>query len=244
MIIPPLKNNVAKQCVQQFLKMFSFSVKKDTIYKKIEPSDRIYYLRKCLLFEEMEEIMQTAERKVIIVTSMGKKYVGMIDVPNEEFRTTDLFNSVNVYWKSPNMKCYDDAIFMHDVSLLLDEKAVYKKFDTIQVKLSEIIFFYDEIMEIQNEMEKKRADTVISKAKESGQQITVITSLAANSCYNISGFFFGLFIKKSKDRFIPLTRTNIIEVYKSQGKWFQKKIVLPHDFICFSNSHIESVSIK
>ena len=244
MIIPPLKNNVDKQCVQQFLKEFSFSVKKGIIYKKIEPTDRIYYLRKCLLFEKMEGIMQTAERKVTIVTSMGKKYVGMIDVPNEDFRTTDLFNSVNVYWKSPGMKCYDDAIFMHDVSLLLDEKSFYKKFDTIQVKLSEIIFFYDEIMEIQNEMEKKRADTVIIKAKEIGQQITVITSLAANSFYNISGFFFGMFLKKSRDRFIPLTRANIIEVYKSQGKWFQKKIVLPHDFTCFSNSHIESVSIK
>lgn len=188
--------------------------------------------------------MQTAERKVTIVTSMGKKYVGMIDVPNEEFRTTDLFNSVNVYWKNPDMKCYNDAIFMHDVSLLLDEKTVFKKFDTIQVKLSEIIFFYDEINKIQNEMEKKRADAVIRKTKESGQRITVITNLVANSFYNISGFFFGMFLKKSNDRFVPLTRTSIIEVFKSQGKWFQKKIILPHDFICFSNNHIESASVK
>ena len=218
-------------------KVFSFSVKKDTIYKT-EPTGRGYYLRKCLLFEEMEGIMQTAERKVTIVTSMGKKYVGMIDVPNEEFRTTDLFNSVNVYWKNPGMKCYNDAIFMHDVSILLDEKAVFKKFDTIQVKLSEIIFFHDEIKKIQNEMEKKRADTVIRKAKESGQRITVITNLVANSFYIISGFFFGMFLKKSNDRFVPLTRTSITEVYKSQGKWFQKKIILPHDFICVSNNHI------
>lgn len=188
--------------------------------------------------------METAERKIAIITSLGKKYVGMIDIPNENFRTTDLFNSANIYWKHPNMKCYDDAMFMRDVSLLIDEKSVYKKFDTLQVKLSEIIFLYDEILTLHDEMEKKRADAMMNKSEEGGQAVTIITTMVANSFFDISGYFFGMFQKKSKDKFLPLTQASVIEVYKSKGKWFQKKREIPHDFICVSNKNIESVTIK
>jgi exoribonuclease II len=83
--------------------------------------------------------MDANQRKLAIVTSLGKKYSGMVDVPGETFRTTDLLNSANIFWKSPNLKCYDNAIFMSDVRLFLDDKAMYKKFDFIQVKLSDII---------------------------------------------------------------------------------------------------------
>ncbi len=98
--------------------------------------------------------MDAKQRKLAIVTSLGKKYSGMVDVPSETFRTTDLLNSSNIFWKSPNLKCYDNAIFMSDVRLFLDDTAVYKKFDFTQVKLSNIIYFYDDIEGIGDEMEK------------------------------------------------------------------------------------------
>ena len=75
---------------------------------------------------------------------MGKTYSGMIDVPNEHLRTTDLLNSSNLFWKDPNEKCLDDAILLYDAQLLLDGSAVYKRFDKVQIKLPEIIFFYDD----------------------------------------------------------------------------------------------------
>ena len=106
--------------------------------------------------------MDTKQRKLAIVTSLGKKYSGMVDVPGETFRTTDLLNSANIFWKSPNLKCYDNAIFMSDVRLFLDDKAMYKKFDFIQIKLSDIIYFYDDIEVIGDEMEKKRASIMKS----------------------------------------------------------------------------------
>jgi hypothetical protein len=188
--------------------------------------------------------MDTKQRKLAIITSLGKKYTGMVDVPNETFRTTDLLNSSNIFWKSPNLKCYDNAIFMSDVRLFLDDTVVYKKFDSIQIKLSDIIYFYDDIKEIGDEMEKKRASTMVRQTNEEVQTVNIITQQVANSFYDINGIFFGLFKKKSNDNFIPLTQANIVEIYKKQDKWVQKKVKLPHNFICVSNNHIESVTFK
>jgi hypothetical protein len=188
--------------------------------------------------------MDAKQRKLAIVTSLGKKYSGMVDVPNENFRTTDLLNSANIFWKSPNLKCYDNAIFMSDARLFLDDTAVYKKFDSIQIRLPDIIYFYDDIEGIGDEMEKKRATTMVRQTKEDAQTVNIITKQIANSFYDITGTFFGLFKKKSNDNFIPLTQAKIVEIFKKQGKWVQKKIKLPHNFICVSNNHIESVTFK
>ena len=188
--------------------------------------------------------MEAKQRKLAIITSLGKKYSGAVDVPSETFRTTDLLNSSNIFWRNPNLKCYDNAIFMSDVRLFLDDTAIYKKFDSMQIKLSEIIYFYDEIEGIGDEMEKKRANTMVRQSNEEVQLVNIITKQVANSFYDITGVFFGLFKKKSKDSFIPLTQANIVEIYRKQDKWVQKKIKLPHNFICVSNSHIESVTFK
>ena len=188
--------------------------------------------------------MGAKQRKLWMVTSFGKKYSGMVDVPSETFRTTDLLNSSNIYWKNPNLKCYDNAIFMSDVHLFLDDKAMYKKFDVIQIKISDIIYCYDDIEEIGDEVEKKRASTMVRQTNEDAQTVNIITTQVANSFYDITGRFFGLFKKKSKDNFISLTQAQIVEIYKRQDKWMQKKVNLPHNFICVSNNHIESVTFK
>lgn len=99
--------------------------------------------------------MDAEQRKLAIVTFLGKKYSGYVDIPNSKFRTTDLLNSANIYWKNPNEKCYDDAILMRNVTLYTDNLLIYKRFDKIQIKLSEIIYFYDDIQNLGDEMEKK-----------------------------------------------------------------------------------------
>lgn len=188
--------------------------------------------------------MEVKQRKVAVITTLGKKYSGMVDVPNENFRTTDLFNSSNIFWKNPNLKCYDNAIFMSDVLLFLDDTTIYRKFDSIQIKLSEIIYLFDESEEIGDALEKKRATTMVQQHNEAGQMVHIITRQVANSFYDIRGVFFGLFKKKSKDNFIALTQAKIIEICREQDKWVTKKITLPHNFICVSNSQIESVTLK
>lgn len=186
--------------------------------------------------------METKQRKVAFVTSLGKKYSGMVDVPSDTFRTTDLLNSSNIYWKNPNLKCFDDAVFLSDVTLFLDNKAMYKEFNSLQVKLSDIIYFYDDIEEIGDKLEKKRALTIVKQINEDVQRVNIITKLVSNSFYDITGIFFGMFKKKSQDNFIPLTQTQIVEISRQDDNWIQKEVELPHNFIGVSTNHIESVT--
>ncbi len=84
---------------------------------------------------------------------------------------------------------------------------------------------------------------MVKKSLENGKKATIITREVANSFYDISGEFFGLFKKKSHDRFIALTNVKMVEIYKKEGKWFKKEIQLPHKFIGFSTEHIESIAL-
>lgn len=188
--------------------------------------------------------MDSNQRKLAIVTSLGKRYSGVVDVPNPQFRTTDLLNSANVFWKNPNEKCFDNAIMMHDVKLVLDDKAIYQQFEKIQIKLSEIFYFYDDSADIGNEMEKKRAATMVKQTQEKAQTINIITKHVAKSFYHITGSFYGLFKKKSKDKFVPITQASIVEIFKKQDKWAKRAVHLPHNFIGVSNQHIESITIE
>ena len=185
-----------------------------------------------------------SQRKVVLVTSLGKKYYGNVDVPNETLRTTDLFNSNAIYWKDPSEKCFENAILLHDVQLVIDDSPVRVQFDRIQVRLKEIVYFHDDVPEITDEKEKMRASTMVQKTQEQVQTVTIITTRVANSFYNLSGTFFGLFKKKSVDKFIPLTDVKMTEIYNKQGKWFQREVELPHKFICISTNHIEALRIR
>jgi hypothetical protein len=188
--------------------------------------------------------MNANQRKIVLVTTFGKRYRGIIDIPNESFRTSDLMNASNLYWKNPNEKCFNDAILMYDADLFLDDIGIYKSFKKIQIKLHEIIFFCDDLESIGNVVEKSRAHAMREKAQEECQTVTIITPLIANSFYEIIGKFYGLFKKKSNDRFIPLSDATIFEIQKEQGKLLKKEIKLPHSFLGVSTKHIESLSIE
>ncbi|OGR02684.1 MAG: hypothetical protein A2511_00270 [Deltaproteobacteria bacterium RIFOXYD12_FULL_50_9] len=183
------------------------------------------------------------QRKVVIVTSLGKKYSGMIDIPNAALRTTDLFNSSNIYWRNPSEKCFENAILMSNAQLILDDSAIYRKFDKIQVKFNEVLFFYDDFQTIGDDKEKIRATTLIEKTQEKPQTVNIITRMISHAFYDISGNFFGLFKKKSNDKFLPLTNVTIAEISKREGKWVRKEITLPHQFIGVGNNQIESATL-
>jgi hypothetical protein len=185
----------------------------------------------------------TFQRQVVVVTSLGKKYLGKVDIPNPTLRTTDLFNSGSIFWKDPSEKCFENAILLHDVQLRIDDSAVCVRFDRIQVKLNEIILFYDDLQSISDEKEKMRAATMVQKSKEQQQTVNIITTEVFQSFYHMTGIFYGLFKKKSNDKFIPLTEVKLVEIYRREGKWFQREVELPHRFIGISTSHIEAVRI-
>ena len=184
------------------------------------------------------------QRKVVLVTSLGKKYIGNVDIPKSSLRTTDLFNSNSVYWKDPSDKCFENAIQLYDAQLVIDDSPVRVQSDKIQVRLSEIVYFYDDQQILTDDKEKMRASTMVQKTREHVQTVNIITTRVANSFYNLTGSFFGLFKKKSNDRFIPLTEVKILEIYTKEGKWFQREISLPYKFICVSTSHIEAVRLR
>ena len=189
--------------------------------------------------------MDSTQRKLTVITSLGKRYSGLVDIPNLKYRTTDLFNSAYTFWKNPEEKCLEDSIMMHDAKLLLDDTSVYRQFDKIQIRTSEIFIFFDDAPTVGDEMEKKRASTAVKQqAREEFQEINIITRQVACSFYDITGTFFGIFRQKAKDRFVPLTQADIVEIYKKPDNWIKKTIPLPHHFICISTDHIESVTIR
>ncbi|MBM9512377.1 hypothetical protein [Desulfogranum marinum] len=188
--------------------------------------------------------METFRRPIVVTTTFGKTYYGDIDVPTESIRTTDLLNSNSIFWNDPNEKCFDNAILIHDAKLALEEKAIYKKFNKIQLKSSEIIFFFDNYETIGDKQEKARAVVMRNKAQEKMKPVTIITPLIANSFYDIKGKFYGLFKKKSQDKFIPLFDASVTEIKKVDNKWSQKRVHLAHTFLGISTQYIEALSFE
>lgn len=186
--------------------------------------------------------MDGKQRKIVIVTTFGKTYKGLIDVPNESFRSTDMLNASNVFWKSPNEKCLDKAIQIHEVELYLDRRGVYKKYKELQIKVQEIIFFYDDMERIGDEAEKMRATAMRHRTKEEGQEVEIITTLISNSFYEITGVFYGLFKKKSNDNFIPLSNASISEIIREGDKLIKRELKLPHNFVGIGTRFIEALS--
>ncbi len=192
----------------------------------------------------MGDVWRFIEDELVIMTSCGKKYMGGIDIPTTSMRTTDLLNSSSIFWRNPNDKCFESAILMYDAKLLSDENAVYKRFPKIQIRTSEIIFFYDDQLEIGDAGEKSRAVSMRDKSQEEMKIVNIITPNIANSFYDISGKFYGLFKKKSHDKFIPLFDASIIEIQKNQDKWAKKNIKLAYNFIGISTRYIEALTFE
>ena len=184
--------------------------------------------------------MEAIQRKMSMVTSMGKRYTGMVDVPSETYRTTDLINNATIFWKDGSEKIYDDAILMRDARIFLDEKSVYKKYDRVQIKVNEIIYLYDDAETVGDEMEKKRAASMVNS--EVSQRVHIITPQVSNSFYEISGILYGFLKKKAKDLFIPITDAEIHEIVKRPEKWVKRPQPVPHSFICVNNRYVESLA--
>lgn len=181
-----------------------------------------------------------ATRREITVFTPGKQYLGEIDVLNGSLRTTDLLNSANIYWKDPTEKNFDNVLLMFNVILSIDGIREYQKFDRVQIRQPNIIFFHDDINDLGNAEEKKRADALRKKTHEEKKFIHLITKVGVRSFFDIKGSFYGLFKSKSIQKYIPLCDVVMYEIIKQQDKWVKKKIQLPNNFVGVNTSYIET----
>ena len=186
--------------------------------------------------------MEAIRRKMTVFTP-GKQYSGEVDIPNASLRTTDLLNSTNLYWKDPSEKNFNDVLLMFNVTLSIDGIREFQKFDRVQIRQPNIIFFHDDYANLGSDEEKKRAYALKKKNHEEKKIIHLITKIRVSSFFDIKGSFFGLFKSKSIQKYIPLTDVVMYEIIRQQDKWVKKKIQLANNFIGVNTSHIETCAL-
>lgn len=183
--------------------------------------------------------MEHAQRKITIYTP-DKVYRGYIDVQNDSLRTIDIFNSSNLYWKDPAERSFEDALLLNNASIMLEGKTKLGEFSKLQVRLADIMFFHDSLENLGDSMEKKRAAHLKSKTKESASMVHIITHTRGDSFFYVTGTFFGLFKSKSKYRYIPITKANVVKVIRHGEKWQKQEVKLDGGFVGISTSYIEA----
>lgn len=183
--------------------------------------------------------MQSDQRKIYLHTPT-KMYSGNIDLGSQSLRTIDVFNSANVYWKDPAERSFDDALLLHDAAVVLEGGTKIGSFDSIQVKLSDVFFFYDTMDNLGDSNERKRAEMLKGKTKEQATTVRIITKTRGNAFFHIQGVFYGLFKSKTKQRFIPIPESTVTAVIHENGKWLKRRIEIGNNFVGVSVSHIEA----
>lgn len=187
--------------------------------------------------------MEISQKKITIYTP-GKIYSGYMDIANQSLRTIDIFNSSNIFWKNPAERSFDDALLLHDATVHLEGNTKMGQYAKLQIKLQDIIFFYDSLENVGDSIEKKRAASLKGKTKESTALANIITLTQGHGFFHITGMFYGLFKSKSKSRFIPLTQANVVYVTRGNERWQKKVIKIEGGFVGISTRHIEACTLS
>jgi hypothetical protein len=187
--------------------------------------------------------MNTSQRKITFYTPY-KIYSGYIDIANESLRTIDIFNSSNLYWKDPAERSFDDALLLQQATIILEGSTKLGDFAKLQVRISDVIFFYDSLEGMGDSMEKKRAANLMLKTKENTSLVHIITHTRGGTFFYITGMFYGLFKSKSNHRFIPITQANVVEIIRNNDKWQKKSIPVEGGFVGISTKHIEACTFS
>lgn len=187
--------------------------------------------------------MEISQKKIIIYTP-DKTYSGYMDIGNKSLRTIDIFNSSNIFWKNPAERSFDDALLLYNATILLEGNTKLGDYAKLQIKLQDIIFFYDSLENVGDSTEKKRAAHLKAKTKESTALAHIITRTQGHGFFYITGMFYGLFKSKSKSRYIPLTQANVVHVTRGSERWQKKVIKIEGGFVGISTRHIEACTFS
>ena len=188
--------------------------------------------------------MTEASSREVNLYTPNKKYIGLIDIQNEEMRTLDLLNSSNIFWKNPNSKSSNDSIMLNDVTVMVQGDRKLSTFSKLQLRLADIIFFSDSLNKTGSTTEVKRAETLSQKSNEKESRVKIITRMRGDTFYIIVGVFFGLFKNKTQQRFMPITRSKVREVIRTGTDWETNDINVGNHFIGLSTYHIEACSME
>jgi hypothetical protein len=187
--------------------------------------------------------MEISQKKITVYTP-DKTYSGYMDIGNPSLRTIDIFNSSNIFWKNPAERSFDDALLLYNATILLEGNTKMGEYAKLQIKLQDIIFFYDSLEIVGDSIEKKRAAHLKVKTKESTALAHIITLTQGHGFFYITGMFYGLFKSKSKSRYIPLTQANVVHVTRGSEKWQKKVIKIEGGFVGISTRHIEACTFS
>jgi len=187
--------------------------------------------------------MEIIQKKITVYTP-DKTYSGYMDIGNPSLRTIDIFNSSNIFWKNPAERSFDDALLLYNATILLEGNTKMGEYAKLQIKLQDIIFFYDSLENVGDSIEKKRAAHLKVKTKESTALAHIITLTQGHGFFYITGMFYGLFKSKSKSRYIPLTQASVVHVTRGSEKWQKKVIKIEGGFVGISTRHIEACTFS
>lgn len=182
-------------------------------------------------------------RREIQIYTPNKRYIGQIDIKNEDTRTLDLLNSSNLYWKDPNEKSFSDSILLYNVNVEMQGEKKLSDFKKLQLRLTDIIFFSDKLSRTGDEREKMRARVLSQRANEKQSSIRIITRMRGDSFFVIVGVFFGLFKNKSQQRFLPITQPQVREIVRTGNDWQTNRIAVPENFVGVATAQIEACSL-
>lgn len=185
-----------------------------------------------------------SNQRIVTIYTPNKTYSGRLDIPNDSFRTIDLFNSANIYWKDPAEKSFEDALLLYDASVILEGNTRLCLLSKVQVRLADVLFFCDSLEDSGDRLEKIRAATLKLRSGEDTSTVNIITHTRGDSFFCITGVFYGLFRSKSKQRYIPLTQPSVTAVSRGANGWQKRKVELSSSFVGVSTSHIEACSFK
>lgn len=181
----------------------------------------------------------TLQREVTFYTPF-KKYSGLIDIKSDGMRTLDLLNGSSIYWKDPTEKSFNDSLQMFNVTVELQGGKRLAGLSKLQLRLSEIIFFTDNLTITGDLSERMRAQTLSQKAQEKISSVRLFTKIRGSGFYTVMGSFYGLFKNKSQQRFFPLTDVKVREIIHIGGNWENREVLIENKFLGVSTESIES----
>jgi hypothetical protein len=189
--------------------------------------------------------MPDDKRKICII-KQGKKYLGGISIPSDMYRTTDYFNRPGMMKHRDNQGTLDSFIQLYDVEMIIDDKIVLKRQDVANIRVIDIILYWDEIDNLGTPVEQKRAKTMMENiGRPELNRVTVVTPMYGSQFYEVSGAFYGRFKRAMVNNFLSLTNATVDYFFKKPetDKWNKKSVTLPHGFVALNMSFVDSYSL-
>ncbi len=190
--------------------------------------------------------MTNNQRRFTII-KQGIKYDGSVIIPTNVYRTTDYFNRPALMRHRDNQTTLDNYIQMFDVALVIDGKVILKKQGAMNILVTNIIIYWDDLDKPGDSTEQKRARTLMENIGRTDlNTVNIITPMFDNQFYQIMGSFHGNFKKAMIHNFLALTNTSVNQIYikPETGEWNKKPIDLPHGFLALNVNYIDSYSLK